>query len=77
MRRHGDMGPGNSPDYDDAMGGLGLKVALNAIEPDQLMAKKMQDRGKRALTIEKPWEKRSDVESVKSHRTGGSMRLTS
>ena len=37
MRRHGDMGPTNSPDYDDAMGGMGLRVALNSIEPNELM----------------------------------------
>ena len=40
MRRHGDMGITNSIDYDDAMGGMGLRVALNSIEPDALMKKK-------------------------------------
>ena len=46
MRRHGDMGNANSPDYDDAMGGIGLRVAMNSIAIDQLEKERINYRHK-------------------------------
>ena len=45
------MGFANSTDYNDAMGGFGTKVALGSMESDDLMQKKMDLKGKRAVPI--------------------------
>ena len=67
MRRHGDAGMENSPDYTDAMGGFGLKVAMNSIEPNELMQAKMDGKGKRAVPLPvHAWEyrKKNGTQSV-------------